>query len=276
MADTPLSAPLLLEGDGASPVILSIPHSGREVSASLAGRAAGGRDALLALSDPHVDTLAASLIEAGHAAVIARTPRAAIDPNRRLDELDPMVSDCAPPPPGSKAAMGIGLVPSRGRGRQLLWKARPGTAEVERRIAQAWRPYHEALSTMIARTLARHGEAILLDLHSMPPPRRGEARIVLGDRHGVTAAPWVLAALERAALDRDEPAIRNHPYAGGAIVASHGRPADGVHAVQIELDRSLYLDTRLSAPGPGMTRTTALLGAMVAALAAPAARIAAE
>lgn len=266
MSPPPCPAPIVHEGSLASPIVLSLPHSGRDIDETMASRAAGGRDALLALSDPHVDAIAQPFIEAGHASVVAMTPRAVIDPNRRLDELDPFICDCPPPPPGSKAASGIGLVPSRGRGRRPLWKEPPGLAEVDRRIEQAWRPYHAALSRLLAATRARHGHAILLDLHSMPPPRRGLPRIVLGDRHGTSAAPDIVERTCRAIRDAGEECALNHPYAGGAIAAMHGQPSEGVHALQVEYDRALYLDPLLKTPGPGLSRARRLLAALVEAL----------
>lgn len=276
MSQPPCPAPIVHEGNLASPVILSLPHSGRDIDETMASRAAGGRDALLALSDPHVDAIAQPFIEAGHAAVVAMTPRAVIDPNRRLDELDPMICDCPPPPPGSKAASGIGLVPSRGRGRRPLWKVRPGLAEVERRIEQAWRPYHHALAYLVERTKTAHGFAVLLDCHSMPPPRRGLPRIVLGDRHGTSADPALVDAATRAIAGLGEECALNHPYAGGAITAMYGRPDEGVHALQFEIDRAFYLDPLLKAPGPGLARAQLLLGALIDALGALPLREAAE
>lgn len=276
MSQPPCPAPIVHEGSLASPIVLSLPHSGRDIGDAMASRAAGGRDALLALSDPYVDAIAQPFIDAGHAAVVATTPRAVIDPNRRLDELDPMICDCPPPPPGSKAASGIGLVPSRGRGRRPLWKTRLGAAEVERRIAEAWRPYHDALSGLLAATRERHGHAILLDLHSMPPPHRGLARVVLGDRHGTSADAALVERACQALREAGEACALNHPYAGGAIAAMHGRPATGFHAIQLEIDRALYLDPRLKVPGPGLSRAQRLLGALIHALSREGLREAAE
>lgn len=263
MKELPLPSPTVIDGDGSSPIILSVPHSGRDIPDWLASRTVGGRDALTALADPHVDAIAKPSIERGLAAVIARTPRAAIDPNRRPDELDPFICEGPPPPPGSKAANGIGLIPSRGRGRKPLWKAQLGANTVASRLESAWQPYHDALQGLIGKTLHRHGQAILLDLHSMPPPRRGLPRLVLGDRHGSSADAALVERLRRAVIDSGEECALNHPYAGGAIAAMHGQPDREVHVVQVEFDRALYLDPRLQKPGPGLTRARRLLEAMI-------------
>ncbi|MBW0145471.1 N-formylglutamate amidohydrolase [Sphingomicrobium clamense] len=263
MNEPPLPTPTMVHGNDGSPVILSMPHSGRDIPDWLASRAVGGRDALLSLSDPYVDAIAAPFLDEGLAAVIAHAPRAAIDPNRRPDELDPMIADGPPPPPGSKAANGIGLIPSRGRGRKPLWKTQIGTANVAKRLRSAWDPYHEALGALIEQSLARHGQAILLDLHSMPPARRGLPRVVLGDRHGKSANADLVEAIRRALVDVGEECALNHPYAGGAIVAMHGDPDRHVHAVQVEFDRSLYLEPRLRQPGPGLARARRLLAAII-------------
>ena len=97
------------------------------------------------------------------------------------------------------------------------------------------------------------------------PPRRGLPRLVLGDRHGTSASSTLVARLSRAIVEQGEEAGLNHPYAGGAIVAAHGRPQQNVHAVQLEFDRAFYLDARLRVPGPGLARARLLLERLVAA-----------
>ena len=114
---------------------------------------------------------------------------------------------------------------------------------------------------------ARFGTAVLLDVHSMPPLAPGRPRLVLGDRFGRSAGARFVQRLEAAARDAGLPAALNAPYAGGHILERHGRPAAGIHAVQLEIDRSLYLDARLDLPGPGMAPLSRLLRDMIDALA---------
>jgi N-formylglutamate amidohydrolase len=147
--------------------------------------------------------------------------------------------------------------------------------EVRRRIDTIHRPYHAALAEALEEARQRFGVAILLDCHSMPP--RGsddlDGQVVLGDRHGTSAAGDLVAAAERTVREAGYGVVRNAPYAGGHITAHHGRPADGVHAIQIEIDRGLYLGPDLRSPGPGFGRAARLILAVTEALAAAAAAV---
>ncbi len=248
------------------PLILSVPHSGRELPPALARKAHGGERSVMALADPLVDRLVDGLVAKGFGAVVARTPRGVIDCNRPLSALDPAVIAHAPAPGnGSREAQGLGLVPSRSRSKAPLWSPPLDAEGLQQRIDAAWQPYHDGLQAMIDMVAARHGGAILLDCHSMPP-RRGGPAVVIGDRHGTTAAPWVSAAAGGAARNLAFATAFNHPFAGGYIVERHGDPTRGIHALQLEIDRSQYLDPRLSAPGPGFARTRLLFERVAAAL----------
>ena len=163
--------------------------------------------------------------------------------------------------PGPRARGGLGIVPARTPQDGELWKRKVTVRELERRIAQAHRPYHEGLAVAIESAMARHGEIVLLDCHSMPP-RAGQAEVVIGDRFGRSAAPWLGDLARRTAEQSGFSAAMNDPYAGGWIVERHGRPADGVHAIQIEIDRAVYLDSAMSRPGPGFDRASRLLEAL--------------
>ena len=250
-----------------SPLILSVPHSGRVVGQDLARLAHGGAPALLGLSDPFVDELVGGLVERGHGAVVAQAPRAAIDVNRAAHERDPDVHEGAPPAPASsRARLGLGLTIARTAPGRPLWKRKIDDSLFAQWMQSAWDPYHALLAGLVEEALARFGTCLLLDCHSMPPLARGSARIVLGDRHGSTAAPWVRAVAAGACHDRGfEPAF-NSPYAGGEIVRAHADPSRGIHALQVEIDRSLYLDRTLRVAGPGMGRGRALMETIAAKL----------
>ncbi len=251
---------------GSLPVLLSVPHAGREYDAELLANAAQGRRALEALEDPLVDRLCWRAIAAGLGAVVQHVPRAVIDCNRDESEVDPAaVAGISPGPVGPRARFGLGLVPSRthrhgARGRRPIDRA-----ELDRRIEQVHRPYHAAVSEALEALAVRHGEAILIDCHSMPT-RRGQADIVIGDRHGSSAAPWVAAEAARIARNAGFAAALNEPYAGGAIVAGHGRPAEGIHAIQLEIDRALYLRPDGRTPGVGFDRIASLVEAIATGL----------
>lgn len=236
-------SPTVHPSRAALPVLLSVPHAGRDYDRAVLANAAQGLRSLETLEDPLVDRLCWRAIAAGVGAVIQRVPRAIIDCNRDEHEVDPAaISGISPAPVGPRARYGLGLVPSRTHRHGTLWRRPIDREELERRIAEVHRPYHQRLEAELGLLAGRFGEALLIDCHSMPS-RRGQPEIVIGDRHGKSAAPWVTAEAARIGRQAGFSVELNDPYAGGAIVARHGRPGDGIHALQVEIDRSTYLDS---------------------------------
>lgn len=261
-----------------SPVVLSVPHAGRDYSPALLAAARLPRDLLETLEDRLVDRVVWQATAAGAAAFVATAPRAEIDLNRDERELDPNLIEPPLPPSGVVQSVrtrgGIGLIPSRIAGVGAIWNARIGRDELVRRITGIHRPYHRALAVALEEARERFGAAVLLDCHSMPPrgcdsersPRGPAASVVFGDRHGTAAAPDLVEAAVAAARALGWRTAVNTPYAGGYVVGRHGRPESGVHAVQIEICRSAYLDAELRAPGPGFAAACRLVAAVVEAL----------
>ena len=261
----PLLGPLIHSPRLALPVMLSVPHAGRGYPEWLVDEASGGRASLEPLEDPLVDRLAWRALARGFGAAIAQAPRAAIDCNRAEHDLDPLLVDGAPPRlPGARR--GLGLIPSHTARHGALWRRRLALAEVEARLDAVHRPYHRALADGLGQAERRFGTALLLDLHSMPPRPAGAAHIVLGDRHGTSAAPWLTAMAARIARERGFGVACNDPFAGGYIVERHGRPASGIHAIQVEVDRSLYCQRDSRTPGPGFERIAVLFEALAVGL----------
>lgn len=251
----------------ASPVVLSVPHAGRDYPLTLRSALRVPASALAALEDRHVDAVAHAA-RAGETAIVQRLPRAWIDLNRAEHDRDPRLDEGAPAGhPSAKVRSGLGLVPRRTSQAGELWRRRLTAEEVDVRIAEAHRPYHVALSDVLAATRARFGIAVLLDVHSMPPIVGGPARIVIGDRFGRAAASRFVNRIEAEITAAGLTHALNTPYAGGHILERHGRPAAGVHAVQLEIDRTLYLDSRLDQPGRGFDATVTLVRAIIDALA---------
>lgn len=247
-----------------SPVIVSVPHAGRDYPAELVRALRVPLAALRSLEDRHVDAVARAARD-GETMLVQRRARAWIDLNRAEGERDPRVDAGATPGASSaKLRSGLGLVPRRASAVGDLWRARFPAAAIEARIVADHRPYHRRLSQLLLAARARWGIAVLLDLHSMPPLGPGEPRVVIGDRFGGSAGARFTARLEAAC---GVPHALNAPYAGGHVVERHGRPRDGIHALQLELDRSLYLDARLDVPGPGLAATAALVRRCLRALA---------
>lgn len=259
-----------------SPVVISVPHAGRDYPLALRAALRVPERALLPLEDRHVDALA--LAARGEETLfVQRRARAWIDLNRGEDERDPRVDEGADPKAqpiqSTKLRSGLGLVPRRASGAGDLWRRRFADADIVGRIAHDHRPYHAAIAEALSAAHARFGVAVLLDVHSMPPlttierPSGLVPRLVIGDRFGRSAAARFVARLEAEAATARVPLALNAPYAGGHILDRHARPAAGIHAIQLEIDRSLYLDRRLDALGPGVEATAALLRDMIAALA---------
>lgn len=252
---------------GSLPVLLSVPHAGRDYDEAVLANAAQGLRSLEPLEDLLVDRLCWRAVAAGFGAVIQNVPRAVIDCNRGEEEVDPAsVEGISPAPVGPRARFGLGLVPSRTHRHGALWRRPIDRAELTRRVEQVHRPYHQALESALAGLASRFGEVLLLDCHSMPSRSASRIEIVIGDRHGTSAAPWISAAAARIAQQGGFRVASNDPYAGGAIIGRHGRPADGIHSLQLEIDRSTYLKPDGRTPGPGFDRMASFIEMLAAGL----------
>ena len=248
-------------------MLLSVPHSGRDYPEWLVALASQGRAALTTLEDPLVDRLVWRAIQRGCAAVIARAPRAAVDCNRAEDEIDPSVVDGARRGRvTARARGGLGIVPGRTQQHGYLWRRPINRDQLDDRISQAHRPYHHAIEQQIELLLDRFGCALLLDCHSMPPPPAGIPPVVFGDCKGRTADAWISVEAMAIANRCGFEAGLNDPFAGGHVIERHARPARGVHALQIELDRRTYLDRTLKLAGPGFDKGASLIEALAVEL----------
>ncbi len=258
-----------------SPVVLSVPHAGREYPAAMLAALRVPVAALLPLEDRHVDALA--IAARGEETLFVQRPaRAWIDLNRSELERDPKLDDGAAPPRhaglSAKLRSGLGLVPRRVAAYGDIWRHRLGHAEVMARILADHRPYHAAIAEALAAARLRFGVAVLLDIHSMPPLCAHDgtveppAQIVFGDRFGKSAAARFVDRLEGVASASGHPYALNSPYAGGYILDRHASPRQHIHAVQIEFDRVLYLDSSLENLGPGAAATSGFLRAMIGAV----------
>ena len=254
-----LLPPIIHEPRGDLPVLLSVPHSGRDYPDWLVALASAGKPALATLEDPLVDRLIWRALQRGCGAVIARSPRAAVDCNRAEDEVDPSVIDGGRRGQVSaRARGGLGIVPARTQAHGYLWRRAITPGQLDERLSQAHRPYHEAIEAQLALLMDRFGCALLLDCHSMPPPPSGVGAIIFGDCRGNTADAWVSSAAVAIAERCKFAAGLNDPFAGGHIIDRHAQPARGVHALQIEIDRRCYLD-RSNKPSRGFDRVATLI-----------------
>ncbi|MEO5586353.1 MAG: N-formylglutamate amidohydrolase [Novosphingobium sp.] len=259
------------------PVLIAVPHAGRTYPGSLLERMRNPGFAALRLEDRFVDRLAERVAEqTGATLLVAHAPRAMIDLNRAADDIDWDMFGRGPPgdvgsyTPG-RARSGLGLIPRRLPGLGELWKRRHDETDLQARIAGIHEPYHACLAETLADLRDRWGAALLLDLHSMPPLslRSGHAtpEFVLGDRFGSTCHGMLIGSAFNYFAEMRRGTAHNRPYAGGYVLERHGDPAQGLHAVQLEVDRSSYLDSRLVEPGAGFAAMVHLLSGLVRRLA---------
>lgn len=248
------------------PVILSVPHAGRAYPPELSDDCRYPADRLLPLEDRLADLLVADAFAAGFSGIVAHTPRAVIDLNRAERDMDPGMLTAPmdlPPILSAKARGGLGLVPRRTSALGDLWRRRFSPREIAERIEQHHRPYHAQIASMMDAAHQRFGMAILLDIHSMPPLQHdlpgNPPHVIVGDRFGRTAGA-ILSEIAGAAFETDGLRVAfNIPYAGGHILERHAAPHKGRHAVQLEIDRRLYLDADLRRAGEGVSRVARLI-----------------
>lgn len=269
------------------PVLIAVPHSGRIYPESLLAMMRDAEYSRLRLEDRFVDLLATEIAqETGAPLIVARAPRAMLDLNRAPDDMDwSMVRGQALGKSGHsrgnrRARSGLGLVPRRLPGLGEIWREPHTAEEIAERIDSIHEPYHRAVADALGTIRRRWGAALLLDLHSMPPlrprhPDERTAEFVVGDRFGASADGMLSAAALRYFARIERRAAHNRPYAGGYVLDRHGRPTLGIHALQLEVCRSLYLDARHEEPSarlPMLARTLAGLVRELASEVVPPAR----
>ncbi len=258
-----------------SPVLISVSHAGRDYPEAMATLSRLNKDQLRSLEDRYADRLAHHAADAGHSVLLSHFARAWIDLNRAPHDVDPLMfadlpQDWPESRSNAKVRGGLGLVPSRIATGGDIWRQPLLGDDLQDRMDQVHTPFHDAIAAALRERITRFGQAILLDLHSMPPikPQRGghPVHLVVGDLYGQSSharfSERVMDELHRAGFG----AALNTPYAGGYILARHGQPARHVHAIQIEIDRRLYLDARLDQPGPGLATISRLVCRLADAL----------
>ncbi|WP_339773248.1 N-formylglutamate amidohydrolase [uncultured Pseudosulfitobacter sp.] len=257
-------------------VVFASPHSGRDYPWRFLRTTVLNEHQVRSSEDAFVDKLFDCAPRFGASFLKAGAPRAFVDLNRAADELDPaLIEGVRPKGHNPRVASGLGVVPRVVANGRAIYRGKLSLEEVERRIDLYWRPYHGMLQQLLDSAHRRHGQAVLIDCHSMPHEamdsvvRGGMKRpdVVLGDRFGAAASGEVVDRIEAAFVAAGFVVTRNAPFAGAYITQAYGRPTRGQHAVQVEIDRSLYMNEALVRPNGSFDDIRVRLAAVVAEVA---------
>jgi len=258
-----------------APLIFASPHSGRRYPADLLANTRIGLLSLRRSEDAYVDELFAGAAAHGACVLSATIARAYLDLNRDPAELDPEMFEQRPPHAlagSARVQAGLGAIPRVSGDGQVIYRQRLTLADAARRMEAIHAPYHAMLANLMVETKANFGCAVLIDCHSMPSSARGAHApdIVLGDRFGASCHPSVTALAEATLRRLGYRVARNAPFAGGHTTQTYGRPSQRAHALQIEINRALYLDERTLERTNGFARMRADMSRLAEALSAAA------
>ncbi|MBV7407893.1 N-formylglutamate amidohydrolase [Maritimibacter sp. DP1N21-5] len=249
-------------------VIFASPHSGRDYGWAFQRRSVLDTLTLRSSEDAFVDQLFAGVPTHGAPLITLSAPRAFVDVNRGAEELDPaLIKGVEKTGHNPRVSSGLGVIPRVVAGGRAIYRGKLTLAEVQARLDDHWHPYHRRLATLIEESLVLFGQAILVDCHSMPHEaidslcrgRRDKPEIVLGDRFGTSAGAEIVEAIEAAFRSEGLKVARNTPFAGAFTTQTYGRPSRGQHALQIEIDRALYMNERTLKPNNNFAPMVALL-----------------
>ncbi|MDU8927583.1 N-formylglutamate amidohydrolase [Alisedimentitalea sp. MJ-SS2] len=257
-------------------VVFASPHSGRDYPWSFLRRTQLDRQTIRSSEDAYVDQLFDSAPDHGAPFLRAGAPRAFVDLNRGPDELDPaLIEGVARQGHNPRISSGLGVIPRVVAGGREIYSGKLPLSEAKRRIAQYWRPYHAMLERQVNEAHALFGEAILVDCHSMPHEAmdivakgvKKRPEVVIGDRFGAAASSEVVEKIEASFAAAGLTVVRNAPFAGAYVVQTYGRPSKGRHAVQVEVDRSLYMNEALVRPNGNFNSFRRLMRQVTAEIA---------
>ena len=264
-------------GAAATPLILASPHSGRVYPEEMMAATKLSRDQIRRSEDAFVDGLIEAAPAHGATTIAARMARVWFDVNREPWELDPAMFEGELPAyargRSARVAAGLGAIARIVAEGEEIYHRKLRFSEAQTRVEGVHRPYHDALSSLIGEAKAAHGVALLVDCHSMPAAAASQAGlgagcdIVLGDRFGASCSLGVSRLVERELQAMGYAVARNAPYAGGYTTEHYGRPGRGVHALQIEVSRAIYMDERTLELTDGFPRLKADFERLIGVLA---------
>jgi N-formylglutamate amidohydrolase len=268
---------ILEPADWRGPVVFNSPHSGNVYPRAFLSTSRLDVNTLRRSEDSFVDELASGVVARGYPLMRAHFPRCYVDVNREPYELDPRMFEGRLPSFANTRSMrvagGLGTVARVVGDAQEIYSQRIPVDDAIRRIEGLYKPYHRALRRLFTRVHRDFGAAVLIDCHSMPSSagtkdERPRADVVLGDRYGTSCVPAVAEVVEATLRGRGYSVSRNKPYAGGFITEHYGNPAAGLHAIQLEFNRALYMDERRFERSLSFDRLAADLESLADCLAA--------
>jgi N-formylglutamate amidohydrolase len=268
---------ILEPAEWTAPVVFNSPHSGRVYPRSFLSAARLDLAMLRRSEDSFVDELILGVVDGGMPVMRAHFPRCYVDVNREPYELDPRMFDGRLPSFANTRSMrvagGLGTVARVVGDAQEIYDRRLPVDDALRRIETLYKPYHRALRRLVTRVHRDFGATILVDCHSMPSTagakdERPRADVVLGDRYGTSCVAAVADTVEQTLRDLGYLVSRNKPYAGGFITEHYGNPAAGLHAIQLEINRALYMDERRFERSPSFASLAADLETLAERLGA--------
>ncbi|WP_372614398.1 N-formylglutamate amidohydrolase [Aquicoccus sp.] len=268
---------LILPEHRTTSVVFASPHSGRDYPRTFLRRTVLDAKSIRTSEDAFVDHLFDCAPEFGAPFLRAGAPRAFVDLNRGAEELDPALIEGVPRiGHNPRIASGLGVIPRVVANGKAIYCGKLPLEEAQRRLDTYWRPYHRILQHQLNEAHALFGEAILVDCHSMPHEAldtitrglRQRPEVVIGDRFGASASGEVVERIEAALGAAGLTVVRNAPFAGAYITQTYGRPARRQHAIQIEIDRSLYMNEQMIRPNGNFNAFRKMMRGIVAEISA--------
>lgn len=259
-----------------SAVVVASPHSGRGYTRAFLRSSVLDEWQIRSSEDAFVDLLVENAPQEGAALLLAEAPRAYVDLNRAAQELDPaLIQGQVRGALNPRVSSGLGVIPRVVANGRAIYRGKITQQEAQRRLDEVWHPYHNALTGLLEDCHRRFGQAILVDVHSMPHEAiqathqagRLPPQIVLGDRFGASCDSAIMDQVQREFEREGLRVARNTPFAGAFIAQHYGRPSRGFHALQIEIDRALYMDEAQITPSPQFAPFQAKMHRIIAGLA---------
>ena len=245
-----------------SGVVFALPHSGRDYGVSFLNQSILDKISIRSSEDAFLDQLIDGIEKYGAPKIVANAPRAFIDLNRSTDELDPaLISGIKNNIRNPRISSGLGVIPRVVSHGKEIYRGKLSLEQAQSRIEYYWKPYHKDLANLLKRAQSIYGQSLLIDMHSMPHEAVSTQssfirapEIIVGDRFGMSSDPEFTNLIVSILKQHGFRVARNTPFAGAFITKHHGKIKERTHAIQLEIDRSLYMDEEQISPNSGFEK----------------------